>query len=162
MLTEMKDLFLKQKVDMFVEGLCNFSIRTLEIIIPKFNIAYNYGTTLPLYLRAMTCNTRIFGFIATLYSPPYEFLLKAYKFAASNDLLEVLKKVRGISCSDLRRLSYDGYYMSTLTPEIQYHIKNASRIECAKKYKNVLGDLLLKNLSISTKKKRKYSSSSKR
>jgi hypothetical protein len=161
MLTDTKDLFLKQKVDMFVENLCNFSIRTIEIIIPKFNIAYNYGTTLPLYLRAMTCNIRTFGFIATLYSPRYEFLLKAYKFAASNGLLEVLKKVRGVSCSDLRRLSYDGHYMSTLTPEIQYHIKNSQRLECAKKYKNVLGDILLKNLSIPIK-KRKFSSSSKR
>lgn len=92
---------LSDKVNILIANMCILSPRTLEIIIPLFNIKYNYGKPMSIYVKSVECSPEVFGFINTYYNPDKRSRLVAYTRAAFLDNVENMKKIKGISASSI-------------------------------------------------------------
>jgi hypothetical protein len=92
---------LSDKINILIANVCVLKPKTIEIIIPLFNIKYNYGSPLPLYIKSVECSPDVFGFINTYYNPDKRTRLAAYTRAAYLDNIENMKKIKGISASKL-------------------------------------------------------------
>lgn len=142
-----KVLTLSKKVNILIDNICSLSPKTLEIVLPMFNIVYDYGTPLPLYIKAVECSPKTFGFINTYYNPSKRFRTLAYIRGISLNNLENIKKIRGVSLSKLRDARDNIQKMSEVDEAVKQYVKLDYKTASSKKDKSPADDLIKKQKS---------------
>lgn len=107
----------EEKTEVIVDNLCNLNINVIEALIQIFNISYKTGK-IPLYIKAVDCSPKIFGFINSYYNVNMDMRNKASAYAISNNNLENLKKIKGLKPELTKKLYL--YFLNV--PEIDKKI----------------------------------------
>ena len=138
---------LSKKVNILIDNICNLSPKTLEIILPMFNISYDFGTPVSLYVKAVECSPKTFGFINSYYTPNKKIRLKAYTRGVMTNQLENIKKIRGISASKLGAIREGNEKNPNVSPAVKQYVKLDYKTASSKKDKSPADDLIKKQKS---------------
>jgi hypothetical protein len=142
-----KVLTLSKKVNILIDNICSLSPKTLEIVLPMFNITYDYGTPDALYVKAVGCSPRTFGFINAYYNPDKKIRLKAYTRGVMTNQLENIKKIRGVSASKLEAIREGNKKNPNVSDSVKQYVNLDYKTARSKKDKSPVDDLIKKQKS---------------
>jgi ribosomal protein L7/L12 len=92
------------KVNRIVENICSLKIETISQLLPLLNIKIDSGNKIPLFIKATECSPEIFGFVKAYFGPSGRLLFGAYFEALKNNKVDILKKIRGLTPSNLKKM----------------------------------------------------------
>lgn len=139
-----KVLPLSKKINILIENICSLSPKTLEIVLPMFNIVYNYGKPESLYVKAVECSPRTFGFINAYYNPSKKFRTFAYIKGVYLNKLENIKKIKGVSLSRLKGLRDNIQNIPGVNQAVKNYVILDYTTASSKKDKSPADDLIKK------------------
>ncbi len=124
---------ISNKVNLIVDNICTMKIEPISQILPLLNIKINDGNTKPLFIKATECSPEIFGFIKLYYNNTNSGIFNAYIHALKNDRIDILKKIRGISASNLKKIRDYSHSLKNISLETKSFVDADHRKARAKK-----------------------------
>ena len=104
MIENTKDFSLRDKVNLMIKNLCSLKPKTIEHLIPLFNIKYDFGSPMSLYAKSVECSPEVFGFVNAYYSPKLIDRERVYTRALLLNKTENMKKIKGVKTKTLADL----------------------------------------------------------